>query len=289
MIPNFHALEESEASLKLQVVARLEITNLKKGWIRKYISAGLFSPLEEETPDEQFTRFFRMTNMQRMLRGTHPDAIVLTCCWCGQEAKRVPQEDGRVNFSTVKPECPNGMAHSHGWEAVPGKFNDLFPSSNIFLMFFEYLPTGVVVNHWQLASGFIKYITENLWHVQARALNDRYEKFFPFITSFRLNEDTAGAGAVFLKSVTLAMEKLALLDPPCNVEVGSRSALPKEVTWSDGFRISPKHLIGIRVLLTEEEKTRKDIVLAQLEDFRFMGYDVALGIKKTYRDFVIRD
>lgn len=289
MVPNFHALEESEASLKLQVAARMEITNLRKGWMDKYISAGLFFPFEEETPDQQFTRFFRMINMQRMLRGTHPSSIQHTCCWCGQEAFRVPQKNGRFNFSTVKLGCPNSRAHSLGCEALPGKFDDLFPSSNIFLMFFEYLPTGEVLNHWQLASAFISYITENLWHVQARALNDRFEEFFPFITSFRLDEETAGPGAVFLKSVNLAMGKLALLDPPCNVEVGSRPALPEEVAWSDGFRIAKKNLIGIRVLLTEEEKTRKDIVLAKLEDFRHMGYGEALGIVKTYRDIIRLD
>jgi hypothetical protein len=282
-------LEESEASLKLQVVARMEITNLRKGWMDKYIAAGLFFPFEEETPDQQFTRFFRMINMQRMLRGGHPSSIHHTCCWCGQEALRVPQKNGKVNFSTVKLGCPNGRAHSLGWEALPGKFDDLFPSSNIFLMFFEYLPTGEVLNHWQLASAFISYITENLWHVQARALHDRYEELFPLITSFRLDEQKAGSGAGFLKSVTLAMGKLAHLDPPCNVELGSRSALSEEIAWSDGFRIAKKNLIGIRVLLTEEEKTRKDIVLAKLEDFRHMGYGEALGIVRTYRDIIRLD
>ena len=41
--------------------------------------------------------------------------------------------------------------------------------------------------------------------------------------------------------------------------------------------------------MTEEEKTRKDIVLAKLEDFRHMGYGEALGIVKTYRDIIRLD
>jgi hypothetical protein len=71
MVPNFHALEESEASIKLQVVARMEITNLRKGWMDKYISAVLLFPFEEETPDQQFARFFRMINMQQVIPDLH--------------------------------------------------------------------------------------------------------------------------------------------------------------------------------------------------------------------------
>ncbi|KAH8549075.1 hypothetical protein BGW37DRAFT_530684 [Umbelopsis sp. PMI_123] len=283
-IPNFHALDETEAASKLQALARSEITKLRQGWMQKYVSAGLFVPQEMETADQQFSRFFKMINLERMLRGTHPSSLTHTCCWCGQLAARVPQSRGKVNFSTIRDGCPNGMVHSLGWEAVVGAFDDIFPSANIFLMFFEWLPTGEVMNHWQIAAAFVMFITDNRWHVQAKALYDANHYLFAKISSFQLDEDSSGPGATFIKAVTSAMKKLALLDPPCNVEVGSRQALPEEVAWSLGFRYK-KSLVGIRVFLKERED--RDIALARLEDHRHMGYALKLGIVRTYRDYYV--
>lgn len=185
MIPNFHVLDDTDAGQRLQAVARYQITHLRRGWMEKYITAGIFVPLDDENPDQQFNRFFKMINMKRMLRGKHESSLEYTCCWCGQKAARVPQDE-RVNFSTVKPGCPNGVAHSIGWEVVLGPHDEIFPSLNIFLLFFESLPTGEVMNHWQLAAAFVVYLQENQWHVQARALYERRNRVFGDISNFRL-------------------------------------------------------------------------------------------------------
>jgi hypothetical protein len=252
----------------------------------KYITAGIFVPLEDENPDQQFNRFFKMINMKRMLRGKHESSMVYTCCWCGQNASRVPQSRDKVNFSTVKPGCPNGMAHSIGWEALQGSHEEIFPSLNIFLLFFESLPTGEVMNHWQMAAAFVVYLQENQWHVQAQALSKGRSRLFQDISNFRLSEQTAGPGSTFITALTSAMQKLSKIDPPCNVIVETRPALPEEVRWSEGFR-QHKSLIAIRLLL-KEGVNRAD-ALARLEDFRHMGYGEKLGIVRQYHDIEVRE
>jgi hypothetical protein len=78
--------------------------------------------------------------------------------------KKVLQQ-GKVNFGTVKDGCPNKMSHSVGWSVVQGKYDDIFPDSNLFLLFFESLPSSIVINHWQLSVDFVDFLGENQWHV----------------------------------------------------------------------------------------------------------------------------
>ncbi|KAH8552607.1 hypothetical protein BGW37DRAFT_519377 [Umbelopsis sp. PMI_123] len=73
-IPNYHELDETVSAIQLQTLARAETTKLRQGWMLKYVSAGLFIP-QNETADQQFRRFFKMINLERMLRGTHPSSI----------------------------------------------------------------------------------------------------------------------------------------------------------------------------------------------------------------------
>jgi hypothetical protein len=37
-----------------------------------------------------------------MLRGSHPSSIHHTYCWCGQEALRIPEVNGKVNYTSIK-------------------------------------------------------------------------------------------------------------------------------------------------------------------------------------------
>ncbi|KAH8549929.1 hypothetical protein BGW37DRAFT_522134 [Umbelopsis sp. PMI_123] len=85
-----------------------------------------------------------------------------------------------------------GEVHSIGWEAVAGTFDDMFPSTNIFIMFFEWLPTGEVMNHWNIAAAFLVFITDNRWHIQAKALYDANHYLFGKIIAFQLDEDSSG-------------------------------------------------------------------------------------------------
>jgi hypothetical protein len=120
-----------------------------------------------------------------------------------------------------------------------------------------------------MAAAFVVYLQENQWHVQAQALSKGRNRLFQDISNFRLSEQTAGPGASFIKALTSAMQKLSKINPPCNVIVETRPALPEEIRWSEGFR-EHKSLIAIRLLL-REGANRAD-ALAKLEDFRHMGH-----------------
>lgn len=82
------------------------------------------------------------------------------------------------------------------------------------------------------------------------------------------------------------MEKLNRIDPPCNVIVETRPALPEEIRWSEGFR-EPKSLIAIRLLL-KEGVNRAD-ALARLEDLRHMRYAETFDIDRQYDNIEVQE
>jgi hypothetical protein len=82
----------------------------------------------------------------------------------------------------------------------------MFPSANIYIMFFAWLPTGEVMNHWKIAAAFLVFITDNRWHIQAKALYDAKHHLFGKIIAFQLDEDSSGPGATFIKAITSAMK-----------------------------------------------------------------------------------
>jgi hypothetical protein len=281
MIPNFHALEETEQAHKMQLVVRMEMDNLMKSWLGGYIRKGLFVPFPGESERQQWGRFWKQINMQRMLRGRHPDSVHFTCCWCGQQAKRVKQEKDRVNFSTIQEGCPNNMAHTLGWEAVPGSY-DIFPASNLFLMFYESLPSAIVLNHWQMAAAFSEYLTDNRWHVQAQELYDRYHGVFPRVRNFQSAQEITGKVSAYIKGISNAMKKLKEIQPPCNIIWGTRRSLAEERAWSDGFR-DDKTLFGIRLVLENASAN----TLSILEDLSYADYGPRLGIIRERNSYVI--
>ncbi|KAH8550451.1 hypothetical protein BGW37DRAFT_529920 [Umbelopsis sp. PMI_123] len=79
------------------------------------------------------------------------------------------------------------------------------------------------------------------------------------------------------KGNNIGNEKLALMDPPCNAEVGTRHALPEEVAWSLGFRYK-KSLIGIRVFGKEGELERIPVGPFGKELNRFDNFITILGL-----------
>lgn len=282
MIPNFHALEELEKAQKLQILVQMQMDSLMRSWLNNYKRHGLFIPFEGETEREQWARFWKQINLQRMLRGNHRYSTCWTCCWCGQRAMRVAQENNRVNFSTVQDGCPNGRAHATGWEVVAGDHESIFPESNIFLLFFESLPSALVVNHWQLCVAFSNFLESNQWHLQAKVLYDRYHEIFPMIRGFRSSENTKGTVSVFIRGLTNAMEKLKQLQPPCNIMTSVRVSIQEEREWSKGFA-KDKNLFGIRLVYEASDV----LVLSRLEDFTFMDYGQALGIIRKPNPYYI--
>lgn len=266
----FQAMDENYQALELYRLGKKERDNLMAFWMKNYIDSGLFIPFPHESNEEQWVRWWRQINMEKMLRGNDSRSIWLTCCWCGQLTKKVLQQ-GKVNFGTVKDGCPNKMSHSVGWSVVQGKYDDIFPDSNLFLLFFESLPSSIVINHWQLSVEFIDFLSENQWHVQAKFLHDKYKEIFPSIRRFASDTATKGLSTSLILGLTNAMEKLGKLNPPKDVKIFKRNTR-KEKKRGKKNTGKTKTLFAIRVAVENTEK------LIDLEDFSYKGYGKTFGI-----------
>jgi hypothetical protein len=41
---------------------------------------------------------------------------------------------------------PDKMSYSAGWSVIQGKFDDILPDNNLFLLFYESLPSSILIN-----------------------------------------------------------------------------------------------------------------------------------------------
>lgn len=271
-IPNFQAMDEKYQALEMYRLGKKERDNLMGFWMKNYIDSGLFIPFPHESNEEQWVRWWRQINMEKMLRSNDSRSIWLTCCWCGQLTKKVLQQ-GKVNLGTVKDGCPNKMSHSVGWSVVQGKHDDIFPDSNLFLLFFESLPSSIVINHWQLSVDFVDFLGENQWHVQAKVLHDKYKEIFPSIRRFTSDTATKGLSTSLIQGLTNAMEKLGKLNPPKDVKIFKRNTRKEEKRGKKNTG-KTKTLFAIRVAVENTE------TLMDLEDFSYRDYGKTFGISR---------
>ncbi|KAJ2956577.1 hypothetical protein NQZ79_g7587 [Umbelopsis isabellina] len=288
-IANYNGLPETEQAHQLQLAARYEYDRLMRVRLNQYIERGLFVPFENEEPREQWSRWWRSYNMELMLRGTNEGSSCYTCCWCSQLAMRTPPDDqGKVNFSTVKVGCPNGMAHSLGWSIVPGDYSQQFPGYNIFALFLESLPSAIVINSWQLAHAFADFLSLNVFHPQGRIIYEKYKHVFGAVRNYTRNENNKGHGSAFVLSLTKAMAKLTRLDPPHKIQLVVRDKYEAE---KRGIRTSgqTRTLFAIRMLIDNEE------TLKSLEDLDFLEYrqafrwEVQAGVSDVRREVEVVD
>jgi hypothetical protein len=87
-----------------------------------------------------------------------------------------------------------------------------------------------------MAVAFADYVTENMWHPQAKILYDRFQIIFPHLRKFWSSQSAAGKVSAFIDSLSEAIEKLTRLERPCIVLIALRGALDEEIAWSEGFK-----------------------------------------------------
>jgi hypothetical protein len=163
---NFENLSEEErANVVLETKQEFVDTKMKQ-WLAKSILNGQFVPEDNEDIASQWKRCWAQINIERVQRSYHPSSTIMTCCYCGRTCDKVLQRGTKVNLP-VHPDCPINTAHHLGWELVRGTFEDMFPSNNIFVLFFHSVAPGLVINHWQLSKAFSNFCLENQWHPQA--------------------------------------------------------------------------------------------------------------------------
>jgi hypothetical protein len=275
-VPNFNSLSQGQKAQALQESGKANRERLMQAWLTRFKTNGLFIEAQGETAQEEWQRFWVQMQLERMQLGLHEQSEMLTCCWCGQWVKKKVQGGTHINITRRLAGCPNGPKHTLGWEIVRGRYQeDVYPEANLFRLFFEWLPSPLVINQRQLASCFISFIEKNLWHPQAHVLQQKYADTFPKLKEFELLEEGKALGSTFMASVRKAMEKLAALEEDaCDVQMMTRKVLAqekigrkkiKETLWVFAF--------GCVLPVQEHSET-----LMAMENFQYMAYGMHFGI-----------
>ncbi|KAJ2964647.1 hypothetical protein NQZ79_g521 [Umbelopsis isabellina] len=273
LIPNYSALPEAEQARALRQAANRQYEFLMQARLERYIRLGLFAPQPEESPRDQWSRLWRQVNMSLTIRGYDPRSEYLTCCWCGQVVKKTIQQDrDKCNIGTRREGCPNEMAHTLGWEIVRGDHSQVFPDGNFFRLFFESLPSAIVINNWQIARAFLKFMSKNLWHPQASQIWIKYSVLVPLLENYRTDSSSTSALATTLmKAIRKAMNKLRLIQPPCEIKIVERDTYNSEKN-ARKQRSFKRVMYAIRVPENDAQK------LKLMEDFTFEDYGRHFGL-----------
>ncbi|KAJ2962179.1 hypothetical protein NQZ79_g2705 [Umbelopsis isabellina] len=264
-LPHFHILTETQQALELQRTARIHHATLINSFLDQQIRKGRFFPHEGETRQQQWQRCWRQINFERLNKSSHPKASWYTCCWCGQQFNRVLYEGSSMVAAHTSLPCPNGAHLTKGWQLIESDYVGLFPECNLFLMFYESLEAGLVLNQKQLAAAFMLFIYQNRWHPQASYLYSRFGVAAPLIETFESSGELTAPITVFISSTRRALQKLTLLTTPRLIQWTKRYTLPEE--RAGRINISPHQtLFSINVFFSQPK------MMIPLENFDFLGY-----------------
>lgn len=195
--------------------------------------------------------------MSLTLRGYDPRSVFLTCCWCAQVSNKTLAKDRKKILIGTRPEgCPNGKAHTLGWEIVRGVQNHVFPQNKFFRLFYESLPPSIVINHWQVTRAFLKFVSNNLWHLQAQPIWETYSVLLPCLEVYRTNStELAGLQTNLVKAIKSAMKKLTQIQPPCDIKIVERDTYASEKRARQNRSLT-RVMYAIRVPESDVERLR---------------------------------